>query len=95
MKLRRLYHLVSKRSRAVAFLPALVSGCSPLGLLDAVVPDGDYQRQAGIVYGDLPRQKLDVYRPDFSAEDAPVIVFFYGVAGNPANGASTASSQTH
>ena len=78
MKLRRLYQLVTKRSRAVAFLPALVSGCSPLGLLDAVVPDGDYQRQAGIVYGDLPRQKLDVYRPNFPAEDAPVIVFFYG-----------------
>jgi acetyl esterase/lipase len=32
----------------------------------------------GIAYGELPRQKLDLYRPDMVDDGTPVIVFFYG-----------------
>lgn len=59
---------------ALAGLPA----CSPLGLLDAVVPTGGYVREAGIDYGDGPRQQLDLYRPPEASGPRPVVVFFYG-----------------
>ena len=32
----------------------------------------------GIVYGDLPRQKLDLYRPAKGGANAPILVFLYG-----------------
>lgn len=59
--------------------PAIVAGCTPLGALNAVLPeDGGARRvAASIAYGQLPRQSLDVYSP-VSAGNAPVIVFFYG-----------------
>lgn len=59
--------------------PAIVAGCTPLGVLNTVVPeDGGARRVAtGVVYGDLPRQGLDVYAP-VTAGRAPVVVFFYG-----------------
>lgn len=76
--LRRLYQLVAKRSRAVVFLPALLAGCAPLGVLDAIVPEGDYDRRLNVAYGPEARQKLDIYRPKNATTGSPVIVFFYG-----------------
>ena len=76
--LRRVYQLLSKRSRAVVFLPAIVAGCAPLGVLDAIVPEGEYHRQSNVAYGTEPRQKLDIYRPKALSAAAPVVVFFYG-----------------
>ncbi|CAN0521411.1 unnamed protein product, partial [Laminaria digitata] len=52
--------------------------CSPLNLLDSLVPEGDYQRQLDVAYGDHPRQKLDIYRPANGAQNGPVVIFFYG-----------------
>lgn len=59
--------------------PALLAGCSPLGVLNTVVPeDGGSRRVAtGLAYGPLPRQGLDVYTP-VGPGRAPVVVFFYG-----------------
>lgn len=59
-------------------LVGVLSACSPLNLLDSLVPDGDYVLQQGIAYGTQSRQKLDVYRPANGADTGPVVVFFYG-----------------
>jgi acetyl esterase/lipase len=57
-----------------AILPA---GCSSLDLLDALTPSGQYTATTDIAYGALPRQKLDIYRPQ-GAGPHPVVVFIYG-----------------
>lgn len=59
-------------------LPAVLAGCSPVTLVNAVSPSGHYEVQTGIAYGEERRQQLDRYRPLEAADDAPVIVFFYG-----------------
>lgn len=56
----------------------LLSACSPLRLLNVVVPSGDYQRIADISYGSTARQKLDIYKPNTTTRAAPVVIFFYG-----------------
>jgi acetyl esterase/lipase len=58
---------------------ALVA-CSPLGLLNAVVPHGDFVHHDAIAYRDGDRGKLDVYVPKDDAPVHPVIVFLYGGA---------------
>ena len=73
------------RPVAIAFA-ALVSlaACSPLGTLNAVIPNGSYTFSADIAYGPLVRQKLDIYRPSSAAPAAgwPVVVFLYGGSWN-------------
>ena len=66
-------------------LPALLTACSAVDVLNATVPDDTYRSKADLAYGDLPRQKLDVYLPKQSVADsalttggAPMVVFFYG-----------------
>lgn len=59
-------------------LVTVLSGCSPLGAIDELTPSSGYQVRSNVTYGDNPRQKLDVYRPNKSGPGAPVIVFFYG-----------------
>lgn len=61
------------------------SACSPLGVLSSASPDAHQRALSGISYGDHPRQRLDVYLPEQAAEDAPMVVFFYG--GGWRNGA--------
>jgi acetyl esterase/lipase len=63
-------------------LPALLllsSACSGPQLLDAYAPKlrGQWEAERNIAYGDLERQRLDVYRP---AEEGPhpVLVFVHG-----------------
>lgn len=60
----------------------MLSGCSPVKVLNALTPDDTFQRTAGIAYGEDPRQKLDVYVPRQPLEGAPVVVFFYGGSWN-------------
>jgi acetyl esterase/lipase len=59
-----------------------LSGCTTLAFGVANLPTyfSGIKRNAGIPYGDDPRQRLDVYRPASSAAAAarPVIVFWYG-----------------
>jgi len=63
---------------AAALLVALpTAGCGP-ALLNALVPDGGYRLERDLAYGDLTRQRLDVYLPDGLAGPAPVVVFLYG-----------------
>lgn len=61
-------------------LPALLSACSAVDILNATVPSDTYQRTDGLTYGPDVRQKLDVYRPKNlpAGRVAPMVVFFYG-----------------
>jgi acetyl esterase/lipase len=66
----------------VIILSCLVAGCSPVRLLNALIPDDTYIRSADLPYGADARQKLDVYQPQPTVQPPrggyPVIVFFYG-----------------
>lgn len=72
--------MAKRRLRAfgVALAGLAVGACSPLGVLDTLVPDDTYRETRSLAYGDHARQKLDVYRPLNAGEPAPVVVFFYG-----------------
>lgn len=59
-------------------LPALLTACSGADLLNATVATDTYRRTEGVAYGSDPRQLLDVYQPDATTRDAPMVVFFYG-----------------
>ncbi len=68
---------------STALLAALaVAACSPVKLLNRVVPNDTYAFEDGIAYGREARQKLDVYRPLPATMPAagarPLVVFFYG-----------------
>ncbi|WP_192563358.1 alpha/beta hydrolase [Pseudomonas gozinkensis] len=64
------------------FLLLILSGCSPLKMLNALTPEDSFVKTAGIAYGGDPRQQLDVYMPRHLLKDAPVVVFFYGGSWN-------------
>lgn len=61
-----------------------VSACAPLALINSLVPSSTYRAERDIAYGDLARQRLDVYlpanpaAPPSAASGAPIVVFFYG-----------------
>jgi len=82
-----MYLLNSKlpRRSLFAMLPALLTACSAVDVLNATVPSDTYRNIANLPYGDQPRQKLDVYLPTqpvadqaLAAGGAPMVVFFYG-----------------
>jgi acetyl esterase/lipase len=61
---------------------ALLSGCSIGGMLAAATP-GRVDRIADLAYGDDPRHRLDVYRPQGDgAAPRPVVLFIYGGSWN-------------
>lgn len=67
------------RGAISASLVWLGSACSPVTVLNAVIPEQGYQRINDIVYGDAPRQKLDIYlarQPN--GKRRSTVVFFYG-----------------
>lgn len=57
---------------------AMIGGCSPAQIVNALVPRDDFHLLADQSYGDLPRQKLDIYTPLKADRTTPVVVFFYG-----------------
>lgn len=59
-------------------LPALLSACSGVDILNATVATDTYQRTPGQAYGQHPRQKVDVYQPKTPASNPAMVVFFYG-----------------
>lgn len=62
----------------------LLAACSPLRALNALVPEGGLDREVNIAFGNLPSQRLDVYKPRGGAEGArPVVVFIYGGSWKP------------
>lgn len=62
---------------SLGLLP-LLQACSPLGLINALVPSGTHRFTADQAYGPEARQRLDVFQPDPPVADAPIVVFFYG-----------------
>jgi acetyl esterase/lipase len=67
-----------------ALVLAILSGCSPLGVLNSLVPSSSYKLTSDVAYGSAPRHKLDVYTPTLAAPASgyPVVVFFYGGSWN-------------
>ena len=67
---------------SIVSLAVLLSACSPLRVLSAIVPDDGYVAHRDIAYGPAERQALNVYTPadaeDCSTGPVPVVVFFYG-----------------
>ena len=68
---------------AVSVMPAAaLSACSPVKVLNGLVPTDTYRFQGGIAYGQAPHQLLDVYQPLPATQPAPggrpLVVFFYG-----------------
>jgi acetyl esterase/lipase len=91
--------LASIRKRRGALVPLLgtlaaaaLSACSPIKLLDRLVPDDTYRFQGGVPYASAPRQLLDVYQPLAAALPAegerPLVVFFFGGAWTSGDRAS-------
>ena len=70
------------RRSLFAMLPALLTACSAVDLLNATVASDTYTRTEGLAYGPQPRQQLDVYQPKgetlAALKNAPMVVFFYG-----------------
>jgi acetyl esterase/lipase len=65
-------------SASIAAVTLMLSGCSPLSALNAIIPDEGYTTSDTIAYGPKPRQALNVYMPVERDGPAPVVVFFYG-----------------
>ena len=66
------------RRSLLAMLPALLTACSGVDLLNATVSTDSYRLTQGLAYGRLERQLLDVYQPRNEVAKPPMVVFFYG-----------------
>lgn len=66
---------------AIAFMACLSSACSPVKMLNSLVPENGYELVSSIEYGANARQKLDIYlpkAPEKSTTLKKVIIFYYG-----------------
>ena len=63
---------------------AALSACSPVGAFNTIAgrDAGSEQVAADIAFGDLPRQKLDIYAPTARGASSPVVMFIYGGSWN-------------
>lgn len=59
-------------------LPLLLAGCSGPDLVNALVPEEGYSVVEDLSYGELPRQRYDLYLPNGADGEIPTVVFFYG-----------------
>lgn len=68
------------RAAMSAAMVWLSSACSPVTVLNAMVPENGYQRIADVAYGSHERQKLDIYLANGKDRGSPAstIIFFYG-----------------
>lgn len=67
------------RASLSASLVWLSTACSPVNLLNAMVPEQGYRVFKNIPYGDAARQKLDIYLSQQSQQPSrTTVVFFYG-----------------
>ncbi len=62
----------------MSLVASLLAACSGQFWVNTLVPPWGYVRDTDIAYGEMARQRLDIYRPDRPAPGAPVVVFFYG-----------------
>ncbi len=65
---------------SLPLLAPLLAACSPLGVMNALVPKdaGSHRAATDIAYGPHPRQRFDVYVPENTGENAPNLMFLYG-----------------
>jgi acetyl esterase/lipase len=76
--LHRLLQFITRSGYRCGLLSlGLLAACSPFTVLNGFGSDASYRCVQTVAYGALPRQKLDIYRPDKSASGI-VVVFFYG-----------------
>lgn len=61
------------------------SACSPVKVLNGLVPSDGYHLHADIAYGRLKRQQLDIYQPKHVNGTMPVVIFFYGGSWDSGN----------
>jgi len=69
--------LIRRGLTALGLLP-LLQACSPLRVIDALVPSDTHTRVPDLAYGPDPRHRLDAYLPARPVPQAPIVVFFYG-----------------
>jgi len=56
-----------------------LTACSPVNVLNAMVPSSGYHLTQDIAYGEADRLKLDIYQPVEGGQmPSPTVVFFYG-----------------
>ncbi|MCK4743611.1 MAG: alpha/beta hydrolase [Sulfuriflexus sp.] len=55
-----------------------LTGCSPLGILNATVSSDGYTSVLNQAYGKKTRQSLDVHIPNNVSDNADVVIFYYG-----------------
>lgn len=68
-----------KRISFAALAATFLAACSPVGLVNTLVPREGLVQEREVAYGKHPRQVLDVYRPaEAGGAPRPVVVFFYG-----------------
>ena len=71
---------MNRRRAALSIALALspLSACSGAGLVNALVPGDGYSVVRDQAYGDGPRHRFDLYRPDGAGPRTPTVVYFYG-----------------
>jgi len=69
---------VLRKSVLASLAATLISACSPVGFLNGITPSASFNLEKNIAYGDLDRQKLDVYASKTPKAGAPLIVFVHG-----------------
>lgn len=52
--------------------------CAPVNVLNSITPSGTFSKSENVSFGDLDRQKMDIYNAETPRSDAPVIVFVHG-----------------
>ncbi len=65
----------------LAFMALLSSACSPVKVLNSLVPESGFELVSAVEYGSHPRQKLDIYLPKAAPQAntlKKVIIFYYG-----------------
>ena len=69
-----------QKTLTILFLMAFLVACTPLQFAVVNAPTLTYDGQISkdVLYGQLPRQNLDIYVPNIEQETFPVVVFFHG-----------------
>ena len=67
-----------KRLAALPALAMALASCSAVGVLNGITPSSSFDRDKNVAYGDLDRQRMDIYRAASPKVGAPVMVFVHG-----------------
>lgn len=52
--------------------------CAPVAILNGITPSSSFSKAKDVSYGDLKRQKLDIYKSETARANAPMLLFAYG-----------------